>query len=531
MENKTFISEVSKGEAPNPNDKIFAGIWKQYERVVLHNLITSFGLDFLVQDQHGGDVDTIHGVREGVAYKNPDNAAAYEARGTYDTTAYHGDDRYRMRVQEARAAFNSDGTRVEDAYVPGRLLSFTKASAVGTTGRANLDHVVSAKEIHEDRGRILADVDGVDLANSEYNLRFTNENLNKSKGADSVEEVLGREKHNFDGEKGREIPTEVAEKMREEDKQARAHMDKEITQAYYSSARFLGDAVTAACQRGVEMGMRQAIGFYFLEIWLACEEELEGIDAHCEIATVIAAIKNGVTKGSENALKKYKDLFRNFGEGFVAGAMASVTTTLINIFVTTDKNTVRYIRQASAAIVQAGNILIINPNNLLIGEQLKAATVTLATGASVIVGTAVGRLIEKTPIYNILEVGRTVQVFCSTLVSGLLSCTLLIMLDRSKFINNLVATLNKYEYETRSYVKIAEEFSRVAAELENYDIDVFRTEVMRFHDITSSIAAATNEDEMEKVLLSVYTIFDIDMPWGDDINSFMSDSSNKLVFN
>ena len=531
MEQKTFISEVSNGENPNPHDNIFAGIWKQYEKVVLHSLITSFGLDFLVHDQYGGDVDTVHGVREGVAYKNPDNAAAYEARGAYDTAAYHGDERYRMRVQEAREAFNNEGIRVEDAYVPGRLLSFTRASSVGTTGRANLDHVVAAKEIHEDKGRILAGVDGVDLANSEYNLRFTNENLNKSKGADSVEEVLGRERHNFDGEKGREIPDEVADKMRAEDKQARAHMDKEIEQAYYSSARFLGDAAEAACQRGVEMGMRQALGFYFLEIWLACGEEFEGINSHCEIATVIAAIKNGVAKGSENALKKYKELFRNFGEGFVAGAMASLTTTLINIFVTTDKNTVRYIRQASAAIVQAGNILIINPNNLLVGEQLKAATVTLATGASVIAGTAAGSLIEKTPIYKIPEVGRFVQIFCSTLVSGLLSCTLLIMLDRSKFINNLVTALNKYEDETRNYVKLAEEFSRIAAEMGNYDIATFYADVMRFHDVAHRIAAATNEEEMENVLVSVYTIFDIDMPWGDDIDTFMGDSSNKLVFN
>ena len=99
MKNNAFMSEVVNGENPNPNDNIFAGIWKQYEKVVLHSLITSFGLDFLVHDQVGGDVDTIHGVREGLDYKNPGNAAAYNARGAYDTAAYHGDERYRMRVQ------------------------------------------------------------------------------------------------------------------------------------------------------------------------------------------------------------------------------------------------------------------------------------------------------------------------------------------------------------------------------------------------------------------------------------------------
>ena len=518
-----FIKNLNKSVSPDPENNVFADIWKQYERVVLHSLITSFGLDFLVHDQHGGDVDTVRGVREGI-YKNPDNAVAYAARGDYDSIAYHTDPRYVSKVRTARAAYNADGTTVADAYVPGRKLHFTKATGVGTTGRANLDHVIAAKEIHDDAGRVLAGVDGVDLANSDYNLRFTNERLNKSKGEASVDTVIER------GVKGEPLPKEVAERMKAEDEQARAHMDEKINCAYYSSARFLGDAAAAACKRGIEMGIRQAVGFYFLEVWIACEEELKGIDSHCEISTVITAIKTGVTKGSENALKNYKDLFRHFGEGFVAGAIASITTTLINIFITTDKNTVRYIRQASASIVQAGNILLINPHNLLVGEQIKAATVTLATGASVIAGTYVGNLIEKTPIYSIPEVGQFVQTFCSVLVSGLLSCTLLVMLDRSKFINNLVAEMNKYQDASRSYAILAQDFARIAAELKGYDIRQFHIEVARYGDITTRIEAAMDEEELETLMISVYTAFDIDMPWGDDIDSFMSNPTNKMVF-
>ena len=525
-----FINKLNRSVSPDPENNVFADIWRQYERVVLHSLITSFGLDFLVHDQHGGDVDTVRGVREGI-YKNPDNAAAYEARGKYDSVASHTDPRYISKVREARAAYNADGTTVADAYVPGRQLHFTTASSVknagasvGTAGRANLDHVKPAKTIHDDPGRVLAGVDGVDLANSDYNLRFTNEQLNKSKRDDTVETVIAR------GVKGEPLPEEVAEKMRQEDAQAQAHMDEEINRAYYSSARFLSDAAMAACQRGVEMGMRQAVGFYFLEVWIAREAELKGIDEHCEIGSLLQAIKTGVAKGSENALKNYKELFRNFGEGFIAGAMASVTTTLINIFITTDKNTVRYIRQASASIVQAGNILLINPNNLLVGDQLKAATITLATGASVIAGTAVGNLIEKTPIYSIPEVGQFVQTFCSVLVSGLLSCTLLIMLDRSKFVNRVVAEMNKYQDASRSYIMLAEDFARIAAELEGYDIRQFHIEVARYGDITTRIEAAMNEEELETLMVSVYTTFGIDLPWGDDIDSFMSNPTNKLVF-
>ena len=40
-------------------------------------------------------------------------------------------------------------------------------------GSVHLDHVVSAKEIHNDGGRILAGIEGVDLANTKTNLALT----------------------------------------------------------------------------------------------------------------------------------------------------------------------------------------------------------------------------------------------------------------------------------------------------------------------------------------------------------------------
>lgn len=68
---------------------VYNSIFEQYERVVIQSLITSFGLDFLVRDQHGGDVDTVHNVRqigidEQMKYKNKKNEEAYNNRGVYD---------------------------------------------------------------------------------------------------------------------------------------------------------------------------------------------------------------------------------------------------------------------------------------------------------------------------------------------------------------------------------------------------------------------------------------------------------------
>lgn len=93
MSGSEFMTELTKTDNPNPEGGVFSGIWSSYERVILHSLITSFGLDFLVEDQPGGDVDTIRSVRDESIpleerYKNPAHLDAYENRGAYDAKAY-----------------------------------------------------------------------------------------------------------------------------------------------------------------------------------------------------------------------------------------------------------------------------------------------------------------------------------------------------------------------------------------------------------------------------------------------------------
>lgn len=55
---------------------------------------------------------------------------------------------------------------------------------------ANLDHVVSRKEIFEDSRRRQANIQTEDLANKDENLKPTNESLNKSKNAKSIDDYL-----------------------------------------------------------------------------------------------------------------------------------------------------------------------------------------------------------------------------------------------------------------------------------------------------------------------------------------------------
>ena len=60
----TYLTQVEQGFYPNSKDNVRNSLFEQYERILFESLITSFGLDAFIQDQHGGDVDTIHNVRQ-----------------------------------------------------------------------------------------------------------------------------------------------------------------------------------------------------------------------------------------------------------------------------------------------------------------------------------------------------------------------------------------------------------------------------------------------------------------------------------
>ena len=521
MEVKNYIAAVAKNKCLAPDGNVFDGIWKSYEGVVLHSLITSFGLDFLVQDQHGGDVDSIRSVRE-EGFKSAAHRASYDERGAYDTKVYHTDPRYREITQAARKEFNTHGTMQQDAYVPGNTVAYSTASALGKERRANLDHVISAHEIHEDPGRILAELDGTDLANSRDNLRITNESLNKAKKDMSVDKFLEK--------KGAAISEDVQQQMREVDQEARDAYNAKLAKAYYTSSDFWGDAIAAAGARGVEMGARQALGFIFVEMWFTCKEELLAVPDNSEIKDYYEALERGIKKSLENVIEKRKGLLQSFGMGFVAGSLASLTTTLCNIFFEIDEKTIRDMRQMYAAIVQATNVLLFNPNDLLLGDRIEAATVILGTGASVLVGNKVGDLIAKTPLGTDPTVGAPTRIFCSTMVSGLISCTMLLCLDRSKFINKTITALNMYLTEDQTFGQIAYEFETYAAQIIDLDVELFRADTKNFQSTADKIYMAGDDEELDGILMNAFDALAIPTPWAGDFDEFMSDPNNKLVF-
>lgn len=281
------------------------------------------------------------------------------------------------------------------------------------------------------------------------------------------------------------------------------------------------------------MGLRQALGLVFSEIWFSVRDEIkQGKENDKALFNNIAT---GIKKGLENAKLKYKELWHKFIEGTVGGILSSLTTTLCNIFFTTAKNVIRIIRQSWASLVEATKILLFNPDFLPIGERFRATTKIIATGASVVAGTMVGDLIIKTGIATIPVVGDIVQTFCGTLVTGIMSCSLLYLLDRNSAVNKIVQVLNSIPtidnivVYYRMQAQLLEEY---CAKLMDIDLAKFQKETESYSEAVFILEKASNQQELNFALRTVCEKLEINSPIGSykNMNSFMTDPNSKLKF-
>lgn len=548
----TCLSVMRNDYAPEPQDDVADSIFQEYEHVIVESIITSFGLDFLFfsgKDQYGGDVDTILNVRQigsnkEMVYKNASNQVAYENRGEYVSAKYHGNTQYIEKNREI--SVKKKAGELIDAYTGKRA---------APNAKIDLDHEIAAKEIHDDPGRVLAGLCGIDLANSPENLQPTDRSINRSMKAKSAEEYLAWLKETEVSRnarikelKSKEILSDKEsselqklekqnlvnpEKLMAADAKARKAYDAKINRAYYTSPRFAKDTVKAAGKVGLQMGLRQAFGFVFLEVWFEVKSEFEQVKAPFDMEHFLLCVGNGVRRGIENAKMKYHILFEKLGDGVVAGALASLSTTLCNIFITTAKNTVRIIRQAWASVTEATKILLFNPDNLLYGERFRATTKILAVGGSVVVGRLVDEMVAKSAVGVLPVVGEVVQNFCGILTTGIMSCTLLYFLDRSVQVNKLVSLLNQtttIETAICGFAEQARLLECFAAELLNIDLKEFQKETILYHDIADELEHIRDAGALNSKLYEIFERIGIQLPWVGDFDLFMSNKSKTLVF-
>lgn len=502
-DNPAFVPEVGKNFDIEPGESVFHALFREYEHVVFRSIITSFGLDMFITDQYGGDVDTVHNVRiVGIDplmdYKKQQNKAAFENREPYDHNQLGGyGSNYQRMKREAKKRYQEDPRHntVQDAYEDKPLHFLGRSKGRPRDKNAEVDHVIAGKKIYDDRGRVLAGLDIEPLADAESNLKWTNEQLNGSdKNAKDIPDYL---------ENHPEIPDDVRRRMLDAYDQATEEYEYNIAKAMYfdfdnpACRQFYRDSANVAMKRGYEMGLRQAVGFLFTELWFAVRDALGASDGSFEGAC--KAVISGLERGVDNAMLNYKTLFAHFGHGVLSGILASVSTTLINIFFTTSEHAGRIIRQSWASVVEATSIVFFGDSEQYMCDRIASAAKVIATGASAIIGMEVQDKTEfalKT-VAMPKELKDVVAIFAGSLCAGLLSVTLLFYIDNDPFAKAL-----DYSYgANKRYLEVQRrQFVEYCAELQRIDVDCLHSEICCINLALTALDAAENQSQINEIL-------------------------------
>ena len=513
---------------------LFTTLVNSYEKIIMESILVSFGLDIFIKDQHGGDVDTIHNVREigkdpEMTYKSQKNKEIYEATPKYDSKI-HG-----AEVRKDKVFIATKNNYKKERELGNSYDEYT-GKKFGTDSKADLDHVVPIEKIYSDRGRILAGVDTKDLANSKENLKITNSSLNRSKNNLTNEEFI--EKRG----KSNNLDKETENRMRKLDKIAKKNIDAKLYKEYYKlnfSSPFMRDTFKTSSSLSIKMGMKQVIGLVITEIWFAVKEDFENFSTSNSLKENFFQLKDTIEKAFNRAKEKYKDFIDKFKEGAISGLLSSLTTTICNIFFTTAKNIIKIIRYAYVSIIQALKILFFNPDNLLLGDRIRETLKIISTGASIVVGIISSEAISKI-LNNFGIIGLTndiLQTFITTFVSSISTCTLLYFIDKNQTMKDMFSFLNKLDPTTiineqiDYYKKQAEYFERYAAELLEIDYKFLKETAEKYENVAKIIYQTKNQDELNRVLENLFEILGIEKPYKEDsFDEFMKNPDSILIF-
>ncbi|WP_271398737.1 hypothetical protein [Salinicoccus roseus] len=533
---------------------------KEYEQQIIASVVSSFGLDaLLVKDQHGGDVDTVHNIRkvdkdENLTIKNKENQQLIEKHSGYNKEKSYKYHQHRNYIEKNREGkINKENGRLIDSYT---------GQKVHKKDKIDLDHVISAHEIENDKGRIISGLNGSDLANKDTNLKHTDRSINRAKKVKTMgefEETLLRNteprnirikelsskpnltiKEKKELNKLEKLASVETKRIAEIEKKTRKEYNRVINNSYYSSTKFLKDISKESGKKGIKMGLRQALGLLVANLVLEIRTEVikHRKSEKFDFKEFFTSLQNILKNSYKKTVEKYKDLIFSFTNGLLSGIFSSIVTTLINIFKTTAKNVIKIMRELSTTTFQIINILVFNPENLPLGEVINTSAKILSIGASVVIGSLINEAISNIPFIKATPIiNEVVPNFISMLVSGFISISTIYIIDNSKTMNGIITRANRIKLGLHHY---SESYKYAHKELENYIADLFNINLHILHERNKQFKISldkyySTDYKNEKIaIIDDYILrHKINLPYAnsiDELDTFMNDKSKELHF-
>lgn len=436
---------------------------------VLEQLINNFGLAKYLKAYEAGSIQTVHNAQEG-HYVNDDFKERYERQ--YDHSDYSkGFNKLR------KEKFNEDNSGyIKDDYTDKQLQK---------DGRVHIDHIQSAKSIHEnDEARLYNSKDELnDIATNEKNLAFTLYSINSSKGEKSMEEWLDTKRS--DGSTNAEHYGINKEKALELSKTAKDYIDKAVhdkKMEYYSK-----EIKCQGVKSGIDLSKKMVIGFVLYELTEGLFKVLRPLMNEWSQLGSFKARKQRLVELTTDFIKNYdikgklKKIAGTAFNGFITGFTQIVFSLLVNSFISTVKVLGKIILAVLNTLIGVIKNIAINFKKMTLQDALKnAAKAMLLAVFSVLtmMFTSQIELYISTHIPVLAEFAETIALGISTLLAGLISALVIYVYNKYnedvKYIFNLCTgkAFKEAEEKYQNFLKKLDEVYRDLKEelIEKYNI-------------------------------------------------------------
>lgn len=342
---------------------------------------------------------------------------------------------------------------MRDRQEVGDLKDTYTGKNLGRDDKANLDHVVSRKEIFENKRRKQANLSTEELANKSENLKPTNESLNKSKGAKSIKEIIETRPER---EKEQIKQNERANKKIDDSNmyENEKHHQKDLNNKRLEDKLDANDEL----MRKADKEARKSIN---KDIAKGATKEIgkkAGKDAIKQVAisalfSMLREIINGLVRFFKSATKSFKVFLEEMKESIrsffskitnylktgISSMIGTIVSEIFGPIVSVFKKLASMIKQGVASTVEAISYLKDKENknkafSLKVAEVGKIIIAGLVAGGALIFGEVFEKILLGIPGMQITlpllgSLANVIGLFLASLVSGLIGAIVINKID------------------------------------------------------------------------------------------------------
>lgn len=489
-----FFKKMNSDEEYRTNTQQMESFWGVLKKQLTTETVQRFGIEHILNKlegvggysdyKEGGNVSTIHNAKNGVfvdeeherRFNSPYSRKNYEGRGD-------------RKLSTQRKKLFSEKEEIFDAYTNEQLHK---------DGRTHIDHITSAKEIHDmDAARLyMTDDERNDMATDESNMAAIDGRMNQSKGELPMEEWLKKEK---DGQTN-------AERFGVDEKEAMRLRRKSQFNIKKKVVLSAGEEISiASFNAGKVQAKKQVIGIlmhYATSIFI---EEMQRYVANWKNYTRIAErlsglkemgsrIKDRLIEKAKNIKEIIKEIFSNAKDGFISGIVGTIVTTLINMVATTVKSVGKVLQDSITTLIGAFKLWTKNPKNLdkatLAKETIKMISFGISASIGVISEEGIKNSLATTPLAIVAE---PLGIIGGILVTG--GCSALIIYVMDNFGNIM-----------KSFKKIWDRISSGVAKTREEIIETYNKSVLKIDEAYQLVLQDIQKyyDKMDKLATLAY---------------------------